>query len=150
MRDKTKSKKPSNINSNNKTKKIYGGDIERKSIFRKILSIGYELETQSLAKLNLINNDYMNEENSRSMSQLKSKTNMSSKMSKKNSNLPILLNTDTVAKDYEIIKRIKNDDYTEEEFDYYANRLDEYMELDAYTSESIGKKKRVIKHVASG
>lgn len=152
MRDKTKSKKPSKINLNNKTKKLYGGDIERKTIFRKILSIGYELETQSLAKLNLINNDYMNEENSRSMSrsmsksmsQLKSKTNMSSKMSKKNSNLPILLNTDTVPKDYEIIKRIKNDDYTEEEFDYYANRLDEYIELDAYTSESIGKKKRVV------
>ena len=148
MRDKTKSKKPSKINSNNKTKKLYGGDIDRKNIFRKILSIGYELETQSLAKLNLINNDYMNEENSRSisksMSQLKSKTNMSSKMSKKNSNLPILLNTDTVPKDYEIIKRIKNGDYTEEEFDYYANRLDEYIELDAYTSESIGKKKRVV------
>lgn len=152
MRDKTKSKKPSKINSNNKTKKLYGGDIERKNIFRKILSIGYELETQSLAKLNLINNDYMNEEKSRSMSrsmsksmsQLKSKTNMSSKMSKKNSNLPILLNTDTVPKDYEIIKRIKNGDYTEEEFDYYANRLDEYIELDAYTSESIGKKKLVI------
>ena len=38
----------------NKTKKIRGGHIERNIIFEKILSIGYELETQSLAKLTLI------------------------------------------------------------------------------------------------
>ena len=29
MRDKTKSKKPSKINLNNKTKKLYGGDIQK-------------------------------------------------------------------------------------------------------------------------
>lgn len=134
-----------NIHSKTQTMKIYGGDIQKKTIFRKILSIGYELETQSFAKLNLINDDYQDKsissKLSKSMSQLNSK---SKATSKKNQNLPILLNTDTVAKDYEVIKRIKTDDYTEEEFDYYANRLDEYMELDAYTSESIGKKKRFV------
>jgi len=135
-----------NIESKNHTMKIYGGDIQKKTIFRKILSIGYELETQSFAKLNLIG-DYEERSIDRTLSRsvsISQSKNKSKAISKKNNNLPILLNTDTVAKDYEVIKRIKNDDYTEEEFDYYANRLDEYMELHAYTSESIGRKKRVI------
>jgi hypothetical protein len=136
-----------NIHSKTHTMKIYGGDIEKKTIFRKILSIGYELETSSFAKLNLIGDDYQKKSMSRTLSRsvsISQSKNRSKAISKKNNNLPILLNTDTVPKDYEVIKRIKNDDYTEEEFDYYANRLDEYIELDAYTTESIGKKKRVI------
>lgn len=37
-----------------RTRKNRGGDINKTNIFKKILSIGYELETLSLAKLSLI------------------------------------------------------------------------------------------------
>jgi hypothetical protein len=97
---------------NTKTKKKYGGDIDKKQIFRKILSIGYELESSSLAKFSLID---------------------------ESSDNPILLNSDSLPKDFEKIKRIQNDDFTEEEFDYYENRLEEFYELKPYTSESINK-----------
>ena len=95
-----------------KTKKRHGGDIDKKNIFRKILSIGYELESSSLAKFSLIDesNDH-----------------------------PILLNSDSLPKDFNIIKNIQNDDFTEEEFDYYENRLEEFYELKPYTTESINK-----------
>jgi len=98
----------------NKTKKIRGGHIERNSIFEKILSIGYELETQSLTKLTLIEGD----------------------------NKQILLNTTSNAKDYEIMQRIKLGDYSEDEYNKYEDRLDvnELMEIDSYTSESINNK----------
>jgi len=96
----------------NKTKKRKGGDIDKKYIFRKILSIGYELESSSLAKFSLID---------------------------ESSDSPILLNSDSLPKDFNIIKNIQNDDYTEEEYEYYENRLEEFYELKPYTSESISK-----------
>ena len=94
----------------NTTKKIYGGDIERSEVFKKILSIGYELETQSLAKLTLI--ESANDEQ-------------------------ILLNTSSNAKDYEIIKNILEGKSSEEEEEKYENRLEELIEVDAYTTVSI-------------
>jgi hypothetical protein len=100
---------------NNKTKKIYAGDIEKHRIFRKILSIGYELETSTLAKFSLIGSSVDDEQ--------------------------ILLNTSSNAKDYEIIKKIQNDESTEEETEKYENRLEELFEVDVYTTESINKKK---------
>ena len=103
---------------NNKTKKIYAGDIDTHRIFRKILSIGYELETSTLAKLSLIGNSNDDEQ--------------------------ILLNTSSNAKDYDVIKRIQNDEATDEETEKYENRLDELFEIDLYTSQSINKKKRVV------
>jgi hypothetical protein len=113
MKNKTIKK---NIHSKNHTMKIYGGDIDKKTIFRKILSIGYELETSSFAKLNLIGDDHQKKSMSRTLSRsvsISQSKHRSTAISKKNNNLPILLNTDTVPKDYEVIKRIKNDDYTE-------------------------------------
>ena len=102
-------------NNNNKTKKTYGGDICKNKIFKKILSIGYELETSSLAKFSLLSSSSDDEQ--------------------------ILLNTSSNSNDYGIIKKINVDDFTEEEYDKYANRLDELFEIDAYTSESINKNK---------
>lgn len=100
---------------NNKTKKTYGGDIYKNKIFKKILSIGYELETASLAKVSLL--------------------------SSSNDEEQILLNTSSNSNDYGVIRKINIDDFTEEEYDKYANRLDELFEIDAYTTESINKKK---------
>jgi len=101
----------------NKTRKIYGGDIDKHNIFRKILSIGYELETMSLAKFTLITTD--------------------------NENEPILLNTDTNSKDYEKMMALQNgndsNNEDEDDYDYYANRLEETLEIDAYTTESLNK-----------
>ena len=99
----------------NKTKKIYAGDIDKHMMFRKILSIGYELETSNLAKLSLIGSSSDDEQ--------------------------ILLNTSSNAKDYDIIKKIQNDEATEEESEKYENRLDELFEIGTYTTESINKKK---------
>jgi hypothetical protein len=95
----------------NKTRKIYAGDIDKNAIFRKILSIGYELETSTLAKLTLLEND----------------------------NEKILLNTSSNSKDYDVIKRIQNDEATEEETEKYENRLEEMFDIDLYTSKSINK-----------
>ena len=97
------------------TKKKRGGDITSNNIFKKILSIGYELETSLLAKLSMIENSEDGE--------------------------PILFNTDSLTKDYEIIKRIQNNDYTNEEYEYYANRIEEFVETELYTTESLNKKK---------
>jgi len=112
---KTKNRR-TKLTTKNKTRKIYGGDIDKHNIFRKILSIGYELETMSLAKFTLITTD--------------------------NENEPILLNTDTNSKDYEKMMALQNgnnsnneDDY--DDYDYYANRLEETLEIDAYTTESL-------------
>jgi hypothetical protein len=88
-------------NFNNKTKKIYGGDIDKNNIFKKILSIGYELETGSLAKFTLTSNSEDGSED-------------------------ILVNTNTVAKDYEKLKA--NDEESEELF-----------EVECYTTESLNK-----------
>ena len=85
----------------NKTKKIYGGDIDKHNIFKKILSIGYELETGSLAKFTLTSNSDDGAED-------------------------ILVNTNTVAKDYEKLKA--NDEESEELF-----------EVECYTTESLNK-----------
>jgi len=103
-----------------RTRKNRGGDINKTNIFKKILSIGYELETLSLAKLSAIDTSDDGE--------------------------PILLNSDSLTKDYEIIKRIQNDNYTDEEYEYYANRLEEFVDIDPYTTESINKKKNLIKY----
>jgi len=125
---KTKNRR-STIVRHNKTRKIHGGDIDKQNIFRKILSIGYELETMSLAKFTLITSD--------------------------NENEPILLNTDTNSKDYEKMMKLQNgnekgerdedddnderDEDDEDDYDYYANRLEETLEIDAYTTESLNK-----------
>ena len=119
---KTKNRR-TKLATKNKTRKIYGGDIDKHNIFRKILSIGYELETMSLAKFTLITTD--------------------------NENEPILLNTDTNSKDYEKMMKLQNgnnneDEYEDEDedeadYDYYANRLEETLEIDAYTTESLNK-----------
>lgn len=75
----------------NKTKKIFGGDIySDNNILRKIISIGYELETQNLSKFTLTTNYETGEEN-------------------------VLLNTNAVAKDYEKLK--ENDEDVEELFE---------------------------------
>jgi hypothetical protein len=99
------------------TKKKQGGDVNPNSIFKKILSIGYELETPSLAKLSMIDNLDDGE--------------------------PILFNTDSLTKDYEILKRIQNNDYTNEEYEYYANRLEEFVDVDVYTSAGLNKTKLI-------
>lgn len=91
----------------NNSRKKYGGRLDNSNVFSRILSIGYELESQLLSKLTLLPGDE-----------------------------PILLNTDSGSKDYEIMKK---GDYTEEELEYYENRLNEIMELPAYTTDSIKK-----------
>jgi len=120
---KTKNRK-SSVHKN-KTRKIYGGDIDKHNVFRKILSIGYELETMSLAKFTLITTDNEKER--------------------------ILLNTDTNSKDYEKMMKLQNgnnsinedgedgEDGGDDDYDYYANRLEETLEIDAYTTESLNK-----------
>jgi hypothetical protein len=100
-----------------KTQKKCGGDITQNNIFKKIRSIGYELETSSLAKLSMIDTSEDGE--------------------------PILFNTDSLTKDYEILKRIQSNDYTNEEYEYYANRLEEFVETDLYTTASLNKTKRI-------
>ena len=115
-------------NNRGKTKRVYnkikqkvvGGDIYKTNVFTKILSIGYELETSSLAKLTLISGD----EN-------------------------ILLNTSSNSKDYEIIKKIQDGELSGDEYDKYDNRLDELIEVDSYTSESINNsdKSKLVKNV---
>ena len=126
---KTKNRRSIILKHKNKTRKIYGGDLDKHNIFRKILSIGYELETMSLAKFTLITTDSEND--------------------------PILLNTDTNSKDYEKMMKLQNgtnstntrthtnededDEDDEDDYDYYANRLEETLEIDAYTTESLNK-----------
>ena len=102
-------------NYNNKTKKVYGGDIDKHNIFKKILSIGYELETGSLSKFTLTSNSEDGTED-------------------------ILVNTNTVAKDYEKLKA--NDEESEELF-----------EIECYTTDSLSKhsliknnKKKLVKN----
>jgi hypothetical protein len=131
MKMKTKNRRSTTLKDKNKTRKIYGGDIDKHNIFRKILSIGYELETMSLAKFTLITTD--------------------------NENEPILLNTDTNSKDYEKMMKLQNginstntrthtnEDNDEDDYDYYANRLEETLEIDAYTTESLNKQTKKIK-----
>ena len=86
----------------NKTKKLYGGDVySENNVLRKILSIGYELETQNLSKFTLTTNSD-GEEN-------------------------VLLNTNAVAKDYEKLKA--NEEDSEELFEldcYTTNSLNKY------------------------
>jgi hypothetical protein len=89
---------------NSKTKKIYGGDIDKNNIFKKILSIGYELETGSLSKFTLTSNSEDGTED-------------------------ILVNTNTVAKDYEKLKA--NDEES-----------DELFEIECYTTDSLNKNNR--------
>jgi len=121
MKTKNRRTNATKVASKNKTRKIYGGDIDKHNIFRRILSIGYELETQSLAKLTLITSD--------------------------NENEPILLNTDTNSKDYEKMMKLQNgseddedeDEEDDDDYDYYANRLEETLEINAYTTESLIK-----------
>jgi hypothetical protein len=95
----------------NSSKKKYGGRLDANDVFSKILSIGYELESQLLSKLTLL----------------------------ESGDEPILLNTDSGSKDYAIIEK---GDFTEEELEYYENRLNEIMRLPVYTSESIQKFKQ--------
>jgi len=125
---KTKNRRSAILKHKNKTRKIYGGDIDKHNIFRKILSIGYELETLSLAKFTLITSD--------------------------NENEPILLNTDTNSKDYEKMMKLQNgnsgedgedEDDDEDDYDHYANRLEETLEIDAYTTESLNKQTKQTK-----
>ena len=92
-----------------------GGDISKNNIFKKILSIGYELETAMLSKLSMIGDEN------------------------------ILFNTDSLTKDYATIKRIQQNDYTNEEFEYYANRLEEFSEADVYTTDSFNKIPNLVK-----
>jgi len=113
MKTKNRRTNATKVASKNKTRKIYGGDIDKHNIFRRILSIGYELETQSLAKLTLITSD--------------------------NENEPILLNTDTNSKDYEKMMKLQNGSEDDDDYDYYANRLEETLEINAYTTESLIK-----------
>lgn len=98
-------------NFNNKTKKIYGGDIDKNNIFKKILSIGYELETGSLSKFTLTSNSEDGTED-------------------------ILVNTNTVAKDYEKLKA--NDEES-----------DELFEIECYTTDSLNKNNKNIKNKKS-
>jgi hypothetical protein len=93
----------------NKTRK-YGGDLTKRGVYKKILSIGYELESNGLAKLSLIEGS-------------------------------VLINTDTKTNDYDTIKNIQNNEGTEEDINIYENRLNELMEIDIYTSESIKNNK---------
>jgi hypothetical protein len=120
---KTKNRRTSFFYPKNRTRKIYGGDIDKHNIFKKIISIGYELETQSLAKLTLITSD--------------------------NENESILLNTDTNSKDYEKMMKLQNgseeDEEEEDDYDYYANRLEETLDVDAYTTESLNKQTKQTK-----
>jgi hypothetical protein len=120
MTAKTRNRRISLFKCKTRTRKIYGGDIDKHNIFKKILSIGYELETMSLAKFTLITSD--------------------------NENEPILLNTDTNSKDYEKMMKLQNgnekdddDEDDEDDYDYYANRMEETLEIDAYTTESLNK-----------
>jgi hypothetical protein len=103
------------IKNMNITRRKRGGDINPNNIFKKILSIGYELETSMLAKLSMIENSEDGE--------------------------PILFNTDSLTKDYEIIKRIQNNDYTNEEYEDYANRLEEFVETELYTTASLNQRR---------
>ena len=105
----------------NITRRKRGGDINPNNIFKKILSIGYELETSLLAKLSMIENSEDGE--------------------------PILFNTDSLTKDYEIIKRIQNNDYTNEEYEYYANRVEEFVETELYTTASLNQRRIKIGHI---
>jgi len=109
------------IKNMNITRRKRGGDINPNNIFKKILSIGYELETSSLAKLSMIENSEDGE--------------------------PILFNTDSLTKDYEIIKRIQNNDYTNEEYEYYANRVEEFVETELYTTASLNQRRIKIGHI---
>jgi hypothetical protein len=134
MTTKTRNRRTTLFKSKTRTRKIYGGDIDKHNIFKKILSIGYELETMSLAKFTLITTD--------------------------NENEPILLNTDTNSKDYEKMMKLQNgynstnthtrthtneNDDDEDDYDYYANRLEETLEIDAYTTESLNKINKINK-----
>jgi hypothetical protein len=103
--------KPIKKRCNNKTKKIYGGDIDKNNIFKKILSIGYELETGCLAKFTLTSNSEDGVED-------------------------ILVNTNTVAKDYEKLKA--NDEES-----------DELFEIECYTTDSLNKNNKNIKNKKS-
>jgi hypothetical protein len=126
MKTKNRRTNTTKLAAKNKTRKIYGGDIDKHNIFRKILSIGYELETLSLAKFTLITTD--------------------------NENEAILLNTDTNSKDYEKMMKLQNgneddnddeeDEDDEDDYDYYANRLEETLEIDAYTTESLNRQNK--------
>jgi hypothetical protein len=109
------------IKNMNITRRKRGGDINPNNIFKKILSIGYELETSLLAKLSMIENSEDGE--------------------------PILFNTDSLTKDYEIIKRIQNNDYTNEEYEYYANRVEEFVETELYTTASLNQRRIKIGHI---
>jgi len=58
-----------------------------------------------------------------------------------NEDEPTLLNTDTNSMDYEKMIALQNDNESsnEDDYDYYANRLEETLEIDAYTTESLNK-----------
>jgi len=119
MRTKNRRTNTTKLAAKNKTRKLYGGDIDKHNIFRKILSIGYELETMSLAKFTLITTE--------------------------NEDEPTLLNTDTNSKDYEKMIALQNDNESsnEDDYDYYANRLEETLEIDAYTTDSLNKQTKL-------
>ncbi len=87
---------------------IKGGAIHKNPIYSKIISIGYELETSSIAKFTKISIED-----------------------------DVLLNTDTAGKDLEKIRENAEDPD-------YALRQEELVEIDAYTTESIDKKKKKV------
>lgn len=90
----------------NKTRKVErGGDIHNRSVFKHILSIGYELETSSLSKWTLMNETALDGN-------------------------PILLNTDTARKDLEMLQNISEDEYDED--NPFHLRREEELHFDAY------------------
>jgi len=102
------------------TKRL-GGDIHRHSVFKHIISIGYELETSSLSKLTLVY----------------PKTGVNE--------IPFLMNTDTARKDLDIFqkKNMEEEEEEEELAEEWALRQEEVVELDAYD-----RNKKVDKNVS--
>jgi len=99
----------------NKTNKYYGGDIENQFALRKILSIGYELETSSLTKLTLSDAlkplDHI--EKSPGVSPIKK----------------FLFNSDTARKDIEEFEAINAEDKDDEDM---LLRLEETVKMPMY------------------
>lgn len=102
---KTKKKQTKAKHCTGDNTKYWAGDITKRNIFEKILSIGYEIETSSLAKLTLFSDG----------------TNKT------------LINTDTARKDLEKFQQTGNIEFEdEEEEESYAIRQLEEIEIPAY------------------
>jgi hypothetical protein len=90
--------------------KIYGSGLEPNTIFKDIISVGFELETHNISKFTLLSG-YDN----------------------------VLLNTDTTGEDAKEIIRIQNGEISDDEYEY-ENVHEELIELVPYTTKSIGSK----------